>query len=215
MDKLSKVVLHTFPKSRGIRVEWLLKGLKLPYTVEEYDRQSDEWEKMKQVHSLGHSPVVELVYKDGSTKVLAESGYIYEYLLEHYDPNNEFTGKTDDEKEDVRFFLFFSEGSFMPPVLPYMINDVMKWGNDHSYFTDYLPDYRNRVFEFMDEWCEKRFKAGKSWLVGDKTTAADLIMFGPCFLNEANLPQYKWLSKWYDQLKQEGRCTITLPETVM
>lgn len=203
MDKVEKIVVHSYPKTRSGRVVWLLKVLGIPYVIQTHHGVAGEFppESLRKVHPVGHFPVVEVVYKTGRTKVLAELGYIFDYILRHFDVEGKLTGTTEDEKEDVLFFLFFSEGSFMTLVMPNTINDILQAGDDHPYFQTYLPRYRKDVFEFLNEWCEKRLKAGKFYLVGDAITAADIIMLGPCLMNN-DLTKYESLTKWAEGMKQ-------------
>ena len=105
---------------------WLLEELKVDYEVITYDRVNQlAPPELKKIHPLGKSPVIS-VQIPGQAKplVLAESGFITEYLVEHlgphlqperYEGGNE--GKFGGESESwmrYRYFLHYAEGSIMP-----------------------------------------------------------------------------------------------------
>ncbi|MCJ1284827.1 hypothetical protein MMC26_004164 [Xylographa opegraphella] len=77
-------------KSRSQRILWLLEECKLKYELKIYYRQPSGLAppELKKIHPLGKSPVIS-IEADGLTKplVLAESGVIVEYLIDHYAPH--------------------------------------------------------------------------------------------------------------------------------
>ena len=52
-------------------------------------------------------------------RALAESGFIIEYLLRHYDTDHQFKPTDDNETawENYTFWLHFAEASAMPPLV--------------------------------------------------------------------------------------------------
>lgn len=212
MENLDKLVVHTFPGGRGIPVVWLIRSLGLPHEIVGHVRQPRQAgecppAELAKLCSIGHLPMVEVQFKDGTSRVLAELGYILEYIIRHFDPENKMSGKTPNDKEDVLFFLHLGEGSLMPSIVPEVIVKMMKCENNHAYFQGYLPRFRHDLFAFMNEWCEKQFKAGNSYLVGNDLTAADLATIGVCVMNQEELPKYPSMAKWAAviQARQDGQ----------
>lgn len=133
-------------QSRSHRILWLLEELKLKYELKIYKRRADKLApaELKEVHPLGKSPVV-TIKAEGAAKpiVLAESGAIVEYLVEHfgsvrpglvperYTPGSE--GKVGGETEEwmrYRYFMHYTEGSLMPFLVMTLVNDCKCLGNE-------------------------------------------------------------------------------------
>jgi glutathione S-transferase len=108
---------------------WLLEELNLPYTLKVYKRAPMlAPPELRKVHPLGKSPVLE-VEVPGQEKpfVIAESGVIVEYLLDHWGkqmiPTKWKPGQEDqpagetDEWMRYRYFMHYAEGSLMPPLV--------------------------------------------------------------------------------------------------
>jgi glutathione S-transferase len=80
--------------------------------------------ELKEVHPLGKSPVITVEGSDGTSKVIAETAVIVEYLTEHFGkqliPTRYALGKEDqptgetEEWSRYRYFMHHAEGSFMP-----------------------------------------------------------------------------------------------------
>lgn len=75
------ITVYWLNESRADRILFLLEELELPYTIERLDRGSDKLAPadLKKIHPLGKSPVI----KDGD-RVVAESGFIIDYLITKY-----------------------------------------------------------------------------------------------------------------------------------
>lgn len=75
------ITLYWLNESRADRIAFLLEELDLPYVVQKFERRADKLAPadLKKIHPLGKSPVI----KDGD-RVVAESGFIVEYLIDKY-----------------------------------------------------------------------------------------------------------------------------------
>lgn len=86
------------------------------------------------VHPLGKSPVITITAPGSSEPVvLAESGFIFQYLAEHFTEHKNLApkkwkdgqeGKLLGETEAwmrYQYFLHYSEGSLMPNLVQYLI----------------------------------------------------------------------------------------------
>ena len=113
--------------SRSHRILWLLEELKVPYELKTYKREKSKLAdpKLKEVHPLGKSPVVEIESPAlAKPLVLAESGAIVEYLCDHFGkwliPKRYQEGKEDQVGGETeswlrnRMYMHYAEGSIMP-----------------------------------------------------------------------------------------------------
>lgn len=75
------ITVYWLNESRADRILLLLEELELPYVIQKFERGPDKLAppELKQIHPLGKSPMI----KDGD-KVVAESGFIIDYLIDKY-----------------------------------------------------------------------------------------------------------------------------------
>ena len=110
---------------------WLLEALNLPYEVEIVKRNKQTSlapPELENIHPLGKSPTLVVTPPGEGAKpiVLAESGFITQYLCDHYGQNNGLVpkkwkdgmeGKLGGETDDwmrFQYILHYCEGSLMP-----------------------------------------------------------------------------------------------------
>jgi glutathione S-transferase len=174
---MSAIVLHHLELSRSTRVLWALEEMGLDYEIKTYKRDKNfrADPALKEVHPLGKSPVVQV---DGMA--LAESAAILEHLVEMGDGT--LRPQTPQERQQVRYWLHFAEGTLMPTLLmslvhgtaidkvPFLIRPVVKGilGTIDGAFTN--PEIiRNMGFV-------EQTLSTQPWLAGDNFTAADIQM---------------------------------------
>jgi len=126
-------------QSRSHRILWLLEELKLKYELKTFKRRADKLApaELKEVHPLGKSPII-TIEAPGTSKplVLAESGAIVEYLVDHFGQARPSLvparyregqeGKIGGETEEwmrYRYFMHYVEGSLMPFLVMTLVND--------------------------------------------------------------------------------------------
>ncbi len=120
-------------KSRSQRVLWLLEELKVDYELKTYKRKNMlAPAELKEVHPLGKSPIV-TVESEASPKpvVLAESGFIFEYLIDHFgawlapkryrDSKDGEAGGETEEWMRYKYYMHYAEGSMMPLLVMFLI----------------------------------------------------------------------------------------------
>ncbi len=91
--------------------------------------------ELKKIHPLGKAPLVGITLPDAADPtqqkelVLAESGFIAQYLTEHFDQSRTLVpkryrdgqegqvGGETDQWMRCQYFLHYAEGSLMPPLL--------------------------------------------------------------------------------------------------
>jgi len=106
------ITVHHLNNSRSQRVLWLLEELELPYEVKRYERNAKTMlapPELLAVHPLGKSPVI----SDGAVTV-AESGAIFEYILERYGNGRLQPQPGTPERLRYNYWMHYAEGSLMP-----------------------------------------------------------------------------------------------------
>ena len=178
------IVVHHLNNSRSQRVLWLLEELGLAYDIKRYERDKKTMlapPALRTVHPLGKSPVI----TDGDL-TLAESGAIIEYLVERYGDGCFAPAKELPAYLRYRYWMHYSEGSLMPPLLlklvfdkveaspmPFFVKPIAKAiaGKVKSSFI--LPQISAHLDYLEDE-------LGKgAWFAGDDFTAADVHLSFP------------------------------------
>jgi len=206
------ILVHHLEDSRSQRLLWLLEALEVPYQVKRYQRVPSTGlapEALKKVHPLGKSPVLQ----DEKT-ILAESGAIFEYLLYKYDTGFKLHPKPDSEIfPTYLFWLHFAEGSVMGPLItrllhqktlekvPRLIKPVAK-----LIFTGIEKAYLAKTIGKAMEYTDKAL-AGRRYLLGDKISAADIIMSFPLEAScaeSAKMGRYSNIQKFVKEIQTDG-----------
>ncbi len=178
------IVVHHLNNSRSQRVLWLLEELGLPYQVVRYQRDKKTMlapPELKAIHPLGKSPVI----VDGEC-VVAESGAIIEYLIDHYDEGQLSPAPRTPEKRRWRYFLHYSEGSLMPPLLMKLIFDRVETAPAPFFVRPIARGIAQKVKstyiqpQIAQHLAYLEGELGKhEWFAGDTFTAADIQMSFP------------------------------------
>ncbi|CAG8941687.1 unnamed protein product [Penicillium salamii] len=200
-----KITLYWLEQSRSHRILWLLEELELKYELKIFKRGADKLAPaaLKEVHPLGKSPVITIEAPD-STKplVLAESGAIVEYLVDHfgsarpslvpqrYIPGKE--GKVGGETEEwmrYRYFMHYAEGSLMPFLVMTLVNDSIR--NAPPFFVRPITtivasqvenQFLTRNVEGNLAFLEDQLRtspSGGDFICGQELTAADVLLSFP------------------------------------
>lgn len=116
-------------KSRSQRILWLLEEAKVNYEVKTYKRQRMlAPPEFKKIHPLGKAPIISIESENTPEPiVLAESGLITEYLIDHFVPSlapkryaegkeGQLGGETESWLR-YRYYMHYAEGSIMPYLL--------------------------------------------------------------------------------------------------
>jgi len=182
------ITVHHLENSRSQRVLWLLEELGVAYEVKRYARDPKTMfapPELRQVHPLGKSPVI----TDGSvgrTVTVAESGAIVEYLLDVHGQGRLRPAPGTPEQRLFTYWLHFSEGSLMPPLLmklvfdkirsakvPFFVKPVVK-GIADQVSKGFITPNLTRLLVFMEAELAQR-----PWFAGAEFTAADVQMSYP------------------------------------
>lgn len=179
------ITLHHLNNSRSQRIIWLLEELEVEYKIEFYARDPITIrapQSLKDVHPLGKSPVI----TDDQTGItLAESGAIIEYLVSKYGPTFKPQADTP-EYWQYQYWLHFSEGSLMPPMLislvftqmqkapmPFFVKPVAKMLTTKVMASFVSPNIKS-LLGFIEQHLSKN-----TWFCGEQLTGADFQMSFP------------------------------------
>jgi len=183
------IEVHHLENSRSQRVVWLLEELGSEFKVVTYRRDPATMlapDALRELHPLGKSPVIR--DRARGDRVVAESGAILEYLIEHHDPERRLAPEVgSDAFERYRFWLHHAEGSAMPPLVMRLVfsrlgqppvpalarplGRLFARGVEQQYLG---PEIR-RLAEF---W-EAELEGGGPWFAGERFSAADIQMSFP------------------------------------
>ncbi|MGI9284886.1 MAG: glutathione S-transferase family protein [Pseudomonadales bacterium] len=158
--------LYHAPRTRSLRILWLLEELNLPYELEsvEFVPQSTTF---KQATPLGKLPVIE----DGAT-VIGESGAIIEYILERYGEGRLAPAIGDPLRGEFLQWIHFSEGTAYPPLGVIIYHT--RYANDADRYPELMEDARQRTHRGLD-YFEQALR-GKNYVLGAEFSAADIMM---------------------------------------
>jgi glutathione S-transferase len=202
------ITVHHLENSRSQRVLWLLEELGLPYKVKRYARDPKTMlapPELKAVHPLGKSPVI----TEGRITV-AESGAIVEYLLDAHGGGRLRPAHGTAEARRFTYWLHFSEGSAMPPLLmklvfdkirstpvPFIIKPVVKGICDKVMSSFIAPNLLQQL-QFMEAEL-----AHRPWFAGNDFTAADIQMSFPLEAAQSRAgldSRYPKLTDWLERV---------------
>ncbi|KAI0468286.1 putative glutathione S-transferase [Xylaria cf. heliscus] len=200
----AKVKLYWLEQSRAQNIIWLLEELKIDYEIEVFRRGSDMFAppELKKIHPIGKSPLVSVTPPGSSSKpiVLAESGFIAQYLSEHFGHETTMMpkrwkdgqeGKAGGETEEWlrwQHLLHFVEGSFMSTLMmavaigmlksdkvPFFIRPITRSVANQVLSSFVMPNLKS-LLAFLETQLET---SGGDFLCGKNLTSADvLISFG-------------------------------------
>ncbi len=160
------VTLYFAPRTRSVRVRWLLEELDLPYTLRRVTFNVPK-RVFSQDTPLGKLPVIE---DDGVT--ICESGAIVEYILERYGAGRLAPAIGSPLRGPFLQWVHFAESTAFPPL------GVLVWHGLYQGDADRHPEVIAHARERADGALAfvERALAGKPYLLGDEFTAADIMM---------------------------------------
>ncbi|QIW15204.1 glutathione S-transferase [Pasteurellaceae bacterium RH1A] len=202
------ITLHLLAQSRALRIVWLLEELGLDYQLKQYARDSQTLlapDSLKQVHPLGKSPILQ----DGE-QVLTESGMITDYLISRYGQQLMPEYGSADYWAYQRW-LHYAEASLMPLLLmslvfqrvesspmPFFVRPIARkisGSVKQSFLHPQLALHLAHV---------ERELTGKTWLMGEKLSGADIMMSYPLQAARMRLDmsQYPQIARYLAQIEQ-------------
>jgi glutathione S-transferase len=158
--------LYFAPLTRAIRIKWLLEELGLPHEI--IPRQFNRAALYSgQDTPSGRYPVLE----DGDL-VLSESGAVVQYVLEKYGNGRLQPAIGSPERAAYLFWFHYSEASAAAPINQYV--GLAIYGDEAEKYAAIIAQARKSTDSILDK-VEATIR-GRSFLVGDTPTGADIMM---------------------------------------
>jgi glutathione S-transferase len=159
--------LYFAPRTRSVRVLWLLEELGLPYQLERVDFLPPAQRFFAQRTPTGKLPTLE----DGDV-VLCESGAIVEYVLERYGEGRLAPAPGSPARAKFLQWVHFAESTAFPPL------GIVVWltlyRDDAASHAKLIEDARGRAATGL-EFVEREL-GGSDYLLGREFSAADIMM---------------------------------------
>jgi glutathione S-transferase len=158
--------LYFAPLTRSIRIKWLLEELGLEHEI--IPRQFDRAAAYSgQDTPSGRYPVL----YDGDT-MLSESGAVVQYILEKYGNGRLQPAVGSADRAAYLYWFHYSEASAAVPINQYV--GLAVYGGEAEKYAEILARTRqsaDRILGFVETAI-----AGRSFLVGDTLSGADIMM---------------------------------------
>jgi len=179
------IKLFHSPRTRSVRIYWLLEELGLPYELHTiaFNQESLKSPDYLKVNPLGKVPAIQ---DDGLT--MFESGAILEYLLEKYGKGRLAPPPGTPERGAFLQWVHFGEATALPPLGDLAQHTLFRPESER--IAAVVTDARARLTNVLGV-LEQALK-GRQYLVGDEFTGAD-IMNGYALV----------LTKWFGLLSDD------------
>ena len=160
------IKLYHLPRTRSVRIIWLLEELGLDYEVEILTGDTKSAPAFLKISPFGKVPVIE----DGDL-VLTESVAIVQYILSEYGKGR--LHPPVDSKDYAQFlqWLNFGEATLMQPIAEVIVNKLFR-PEEHQH--QFSIDNGTKNFSDMARVIDGVL-ANSDYLVGDAFTAADIV----------------------------------------
>lgn len=161
------IKLYYAPRTRAVRVRWLLEELGLPYALERVTFRVPSEGFFAQATPSGKVPVIE---DDGVA--ISESGAILEYLVDRYGNGRLAPPVDSTARGSYLQWLHFAEGTTSVPLSTILWHTLYK--RDADQVPTVLADARERAHSTL--MVVERALAGREYLPGPDFSAADIQM---------------------------------------
>ena len=161
------IKLYFAPRTRSLRILWLLEELGLPYQLERVDFLPPAKNFFAQRTPTGKLPTIE----DGDV-VMCESGAIVEYVLERYGRARLAPPIGSRERAAFLQWIHFAESTAFPPLG--IVVWLTRYRGEAMDPSELVEDARARAamgLAFLE-----RELGDKAYLLGDDFSAADVMM---------------------------------------
>lgn len=160
------IKLYHAPRTRSIRILWLLEELGIPFELETQEYRPPAM-PFAQKTPFGKFPSLE----DGDT-VMFESGAIVEYLLERYGEGRLGPAAGESRRGEFLQWVHFAEATLMPPLIEILRHTVLK--PEAERIPAVVDDARTRAAATLA--VVERGLADRDYLLGADFSAADIMM---------------------------------------
>lgn len=191
----------------------------MPYELEIYHRQKTMLAppELEKIHPLGKSPLVTVTPAGppGGAEpfVLAESGFIIQYLCDHYGQGRDLVprrwkegqeGRVGGETEEwmrYQYILYYSEGSLMPylwltlvisalkgPGVPFFVRPITGMAANKIISMVVLPNIK-RHYALLEQMLATAPGGGGKFICGEHLTAADIVLSYPLLAGKGRVQE--------------------------
>ncbi len=160
------ITVHHLNDSRSQRILWLMEELGLPYELKQYQRLPTRLAppELAAIHPVGKSPVI-----TDNGKTVYESGAIVDYLIRRHGGGRLQPDPATPAYDDYQMWMHYAEGSAMLPLMLHLY--VSRLGEGGAPLHPRIESEIANHLGYLDGHLK-----GRSYLVGDKLTGADIQM---------------------------------------
>jgi len=160
------IIVHHLNDSRSQRIVWLMEELGLAYELKHYKRLETRLAppELKAIHPAGKSPVI-----TDNGRVVFESGAIIDYIIRRHAGGRLQPDPATPAYDDYQMWMHYAEGSAMLPLLLNMY--VSRLGEAGAPLHPRIESEIANHLGYLDGHLK-----GRSFLVGDSLTGADIQM---------------------------------------
>ncbi|KAK4186704.1 hypothetical protein QBC35DRAFT_500523 [Podospora australis] len=199
-----KITVYWLNESRADRIVWLLEELGLKYDLKLFSRTKEQLAppEIEELHPLGKVPLVQIEQEGKEPICLVESGFIMQYLTDHFAPaakpslipkkwkegqENTVGGETEQWMK-YQHLMYYVEGSFMPSIVTGIILSMLKSPQVPFFIRPITGFVANQILDgFLVPQMDKHFDfldsllatSGGKYLVGDEVTTVDILLSFP------------------------------------
>jgi glutathione S-transferase len=163
------ITLYHSPRTRSVRIYWLLEELGVPYQLKtlEFTPETLKSSTYLQVNPLGKVPSIQ---DDGLT--MFESGAILQYILEKYGRGRLAPAPGTPARGPFLQWVHFAEATALPPLADMAQHTMFK--PEAERIPAVVADARNRVSAILGVL--ETALTGRPYLLGNEFSAADIMM---------------------------------------
>ena len=163
------ITLYHSPRTRSVRVLWLLEELGVPYELQTiaFTPESLKSPTYTKLHPPGKVPSIQ----DGEL-TMYESGAIVEYLIERYGDGRLAPRIGTPQRGAYLQWLHFAEATCLPPLSDLAQHSIFK--PEAERIPALIPDAQARIANWLAAL--ESALAGKQYLLGDELSGADVMM---------------------------------------
>jgi len=159
--------LYAAPRTRAVRVVWLLEELAIPYEL-----LLVEFQPTASSFFIQHTPTGKIPTLEDDGIVMCESGAIVQYLLERYGEGRLEPAVGSPERGAFLQWLHYAEATAFAPLG--VVVWLTRYRQDAAQHPELVQDASARAVTTL-RFVESAL-AGKTYLVGDAFSAADIMM---------------------------------------
>lgn len=196
------ITLYTDATPNGIKISIALEELGIPYKTEHLDistgKQKEPW--FLDINPNGRIPAITDTFADGRTIRLFESGSIFQYLAEQYDPEHKISyPRGSREYYEVNNWLWFQNAGLGP--MQGQANHFVRYAPEKiKYGMDRYVNETRRLYGVLDKHLQS---SASGFLVGDHVSIADITTIGWVMWAGwagVEIDEFPALKKWEDMM---------------